>query len=192
MFFCDHLPRAFLTGFIWFITFMLSPLVFRWLPRCQCNVTQRDIYKINRYLITTKRKNDQNNRSKAYHYNDVIMSTIASQITSFAIVYSTVYSGADQRKHQSSASLAFVRGIHREFPAQRTSIAEKFSFWWRHHVFVQYSMSLCLLGSPHQRVSNAKSLYFSRRYRNVWPWKQISCSTTSQIRISYPTGSNFR
>ena len=41
------------------------------------------------------------------------MSTIASQITSLAIVYSTVYSGTDQRKHQSSASLAFVWGIHR-------------------------------------------------------------------------------
>ena len=47
------------------------------------------------------------------HYNDVIMGTMASQITSFTIVYSTVYSGIDQRKHQSSASLAFVRGIHR-------------------------------------------------------------------------------
>ena len=43
-------------------------------------------------------------------YNDVIMSTIASQITSLTIVYATVYSGADQRKHQSSASLAFVQG----------------------------------------------------------------------------------
>ena len=41
------------------------------------------------------------------------MSAMASQITSLTIVYSTVYSGADQRKHQSSASLAFVRGIHR-------------------------------------------------------------------------------
>ena len=47
------------------------------------------------------------------HYNDVIMDTIASQITSLIIVYSTVYSGADQRKHQSSASLDFVWGIHR-------------------------------------------------------------------------------
>ena len=47
------------------------------------------------------------------HYNDVIMSAMASQITSLTIVYSTVYSGADLRKHQSSASLAFVRGIHR-------------------------------------------------------------------------------
>ena len=47
------------------------------------------------------------------HYADVIMGTIASQITSLNIVYSTVYSDADQRKHQSSASLAFVWGIHR-------------------------------------------------------------------------------
>ena len=42
------------------------------------------------------------------HYGDVIMGAIASQITSLTIVYSTVYSDADQRKHQSSASLAFT------------------------------------------------------------------------------------
>ena len=47
------------------------------------------------------------------HYTDVIMGAIASQITSLMIVYSTVYSDADQRKHHSSASLAFVWGIHR-------------------------------------------------------------------------------
>ena len=46
-------------------------------------------------------------------YNGVIMGTIASQITSLPIVYSAVYSDADQRKHQSSASLAFVWWIHR-------------------------------------------------------------------------------
>ena len=48
----------------------------------------------------------------AIHYSDVIMGTMSSQITSLMIVYSTIYSGADQRKHQISASLAFVRGIH--------------------------------------------------------------------------------
>ena len=47
------------------------------------------------------------------HYTDVIMGTMASQITSLTVVYSTVYSGSDQRKHQSSASLVFVWGIHR-------------------------------------------------------------------------------
>ena len=46
------------------------------------------------------------------HYHDVIMGTMASQITGLTSVYSTV-SGADQRKHQSSALLAFVWGIHR-------------------------------------------------------------------------------
>ena len=40
------------------------------------------------------------------------MGVMPSQITSLAIVHSTVYSGADQRKRQSSASLAFMRGIH--------------------------------------------------------------------------------
>ena len=40
------------------------------------------------------------------------MGVMASQITILMIVYSTVYSGTDQRKHQSSVSLAFVRGIH--------------------------------------------------------------------------------
>ena len=50
---------------------------------------------------------------KKLNYGNVIMGAIASQITTLMIVYSTVYSGADQRKHQSSASLAFMRGIHR-------------------------------------------------------------------------------
>ena len=48
------------------------------------------------------------------HYCDVTMSPTASQITSrLTIIYSIVYSGTDQRKHQSSASVAFVLGIHR-------------------------------------------------------------------------------
>ena len=50
---------------------------------------------------------------ESLHYNDVTMGAMASQTTSLAIVYSTEYSGADQRKHQSSASLAFVWGTHR-------------------------------------------------------------------------------
>ena len=54
-------------------------------------------------------------KSKLYllHYNDVIMSVMVSLITGASIVYSTVCSAADQRKYQRSASLAFVRGIHR-------------------------------------------------------------------------------
>ena len=47
------------------------------------------------------------------HYNGIIMGAIAFKITSLMIVYSIIYSYADQRKHQNSASMAFVRGIHR-------------------------------------------------------------------------------
>ena len=54
------------------------------------------------------------------HYIDVIMTIMASQITSLTVVYSIVYSGAGQRKHRSSVSLAFVRGIHRDWWIPRT------------------------------------------------------------------------
>ena len=47
------------------------------------------------------------------HYSDVIMTAMAYQTTSLTIVYTTDYSGADQRKHQSSVLLALVKGIHR-------------------------------------------------------------------------------
>ena len=47
------------------------------------------------------------------HYSDVILSVMASQITGVSLVHSTACLGADQRKHQSSVTLAFVRGIHR-------------------------------------------------------------------------------
>ena len=65
------------------------------------------------------------------HYDDVIMSLMASQITSLTIVYSASYSGVDQRKHQSSASLAFVRGIHRgpvNFPHKSPVTRKMFPF----------------------------------------------------------------
>ena len=63
------------------------------------------------------------------------MTTIASQITNLAVVYSTVYSDVDQRKHQSSASLAFVRGIHRDrwIPRTKGQLRGNASIWWRHH-----------------------------------------------------------
>ena len=63
-------------------------------------------------------------RTRYNHYIDVIMSAMASQITVVSIACSTVYPGADQTKHQSSASLAFVGGnspVTGEFPSQRSS-----------------------------------------------------------------------
>ena len=71
------------------------------------------------------------------HYSDVIMSAMASQIPGVSIDCSIVYSDADQRKHQSSSSLVFVKEkppVICGFPSQRdTSNAENVSIWWRHH-----------------------------------------------------------
>ena len=65
--------------------------------------------------LTQLTKADVNNvrRRTWKHYSDVTMRVIASHITDISTVCSSVCSGAHQRKHQMSASLAFVRGIHR-------------------------------------------------------------------------------
>ena len=70
------------------------------------------------------------------------MGAMASQITSFTIVHSTIYSGADQRKHQSSASVAGVGNSPGTgwFTAQVASNAENVSIWWRHHDWRFYVM----------------------------------------------------
>ena len=72
------------------------------------------------------------------HYNDVTMSVMASQIISLTIVYLTVYSVADQMKHQSPASLALGAGnspVTGEFPSQSATNAENVSILWRHQDF---------------------------------------------------------
>ena len=69
------------------------------------------------------------------HYSGVIMSAMASQITGVTIVYSNIYSGADQRKLASSASLAIVWGINRwpvNSPHKGPETWKFVSIWWRH------------------------------------------------------------
>ena len=77
-------------------------------------------------------------KQNTLHYNDVIISTVASQITSLMIVYSTVYS----RRRSKKASKLRVTGlcagnspVTGEFPTQRPSDAENVFIWWRHHEF---------------------------------------------------------
>ena len=72
------------------------------------------------------------------------MGAVASQITSLTIVYSTVNSDADQRKHQSSTPLAFVRGIHRgpvnsphKWPVTRKMFPLMTSSWWMRRAGIQ-------------------------------------------------------
>ena len=79
-----------------------------------------------------------------YHYNDIIMGAVASQITSLTIFYSAVYSDADQRKHQKILVNGLCAGnspVTGEFPAQMANDAENVSIWWRHHV-MRMSMTM--------------------------------------------------
>ena len=69
-------------------------------------------YGLDRPQLVKEDNLTSENGNNVHHYSDVIMSARASQIAGVLIVYSTVCSGADQRKHQSSVSLAFVRWIH--------------------------------------------------------------------------------
>ena len=75
-------------------------------------------------------------KQSGYHYSDVIMSEVASQITGVSIICSTVWSGTDQRKRQSSASLAGG------FPSQSVNNAGNASIWWCHHALVYHGRHL--------------------------------------------------
>ena len=124
----------------YFIIFSGYGLLFVFVRSQSINLTKPDLSWITSFNTTTKLKFEVNYKEswfqqhafQAVHYGDLIMCAIASQITSLMIVYSTVYSGADQSKHQNSASLAFVWGTG-EFRAQMASYAENISIWWRHH-----------------------------------------------------------
>ena len=76
------------------------------------------------------------------------MGTIASQITSFTTVYSTVYSGADQKRTSKLRVTGLCVGNSPgtgEFPAQMASNAENVSIWWRHHVIIIHYWQVCVL-----------------------------------------------
>ena len=76
----------------------------------------------------------RNGNTVDVHYSDVIMSMMASQITSVSMVCSTVCSGEDQRKHKSSASLAFAMGIHQwSVNSPHKGPVTRKMFLWRHH-----------------------------------------------------------
>ena len=70
-----------------------------------------------------------------HHYIDVIMTTMASQITSLMAIYSTVYSDADKKNIKAPRYWPLCGEFTGagEFPAQRASYTENFSIWWRHH-----------------------------------------------------------
>ena len=105
-----------------------------------------------------------------YSHSDVIMGAMASQITNLTIVNFDVYSGTYQRKHQSSASLAFVRGIHRwpvnsphKWPVTRKNV----SILWHHHEVMAMNGTRINGDSVYKRISlppglNQTLLYYGR------------------------------
>ena len=103
------------------------------------------------------------------HYNDLIVGTMASQISSLTIVYSTVYSGADKRKHQSSVSLTFVLGIHR-WPVNsphKGPVTRKMFHWWRHHGYmVWFSPEVLFLPMP----ASLLQVFMTTIYFNLSQW----------------------
>ena len=121
------------------------------------------------------------------HHNDVIMSAIESQITSLAIVYSTAFSGADQRKYQSFASLAFVKRITRwqvNSPHKGPVTRKMFPFddvimliniWIGHGVIYKHCADLILTNRHH-----------NPQKRILLPTIKINILTT----VDYPCQSN--
>ena len=102
-------------------------------------------------------------------YNDGIMGAMASQITSLTIVYSTVYSGADQWKPQSSASLAFVWGIHQ---------------WLKMFPFDDVTMNRCYwirLTANQQRLTDIIQTLYLTLIRNWISVKRFSYENTFHV-----------
>ena len=125
------------------------------------------------------------------HYNDAIMSAVASQITSLMIAYSTVDSDADQRKHQSSASLAFVQGIHR---GHKWPVMQK--MFWSDDVILVYIWCPCIYsnrpstGTLLITTLDMKLWCFFRYYRLRIYFQNISLKIANGIiqNITTPQG----
>ena len=109
------------------------------------------------------------------------MGAIASQITSLTIVYSTVYSDADQRKHQKLRVTGLCTGNSPgigEFPAQMASHTENVSIWWRRHVNIIFnekfwismrnSRKLVSKGSINSNSAEVQEMAWHRAGNIIW------------------------
>ena len=116
------------------------------------------------------------------HYNDVIVITMASPITSLTIVYSIVYSDADQRKHQISVSLALVRGIHQgpvnsshKWPVTRKMFPFDDVIMWKQHIIIQpahtYELTSSVWAECHNPRCHALLLTTRKYHTDVPPYK---------------------
>ena len=120
------------------------------------------------------------------HYDDLIMGAMASQIISLTIVYSTVYWDADQRKHQSSASLAYVCGIHRgpvNSPHKWPVLRKMFPF---HDVIMKHLIRISLICAWTNGWVNNREAGDMRRHRALYDGiiMKGQCIWSSKIKTS--------
>ena len=141
------------------------------------------LFYYDRWVVVLVRQN--------IHYCDVIMGEMASQITSLTIVYSTFYSGADQRKNQSSASLAGNSPVTGEFPAQMASNWKIFPF---DDVIVSmqgeydklsntFKKSVCPAGNLTTELILPSTIYI---HINIYVYIYIHCLSGNLAHISLP------
>ena len=120
------------------------------------------------------------------HYNDIVMSAMASQITSVTIVYSRFYSGTNhQRNHQSSTSLAALLAlcvgnslVTGEFPTQRASNTENVSILWCHNVL--WCVRYCVIVDHVITRLDCTKPDWELNY-SVISWLKCSCITASHL-----------
>ena len=120
----------------------------------------------------------------SHHYDDVIMTMLASQITSLTVVYSIVYSGVNQRKHQSSASLAFVREIHRgpvNFPHKWPVTRKMFPF--DDVIMMMTTVGQCMPEVSQRNEINDRWMYWSNLIS-----KQLSTRPSRYCMMRVPSG----
>ena len=131
----------------------------------------------------------QNGHSQ-FLYVDDIMGAIASQITSLMIVYSTVHSDTDQRKHQNSTSLAFVRGFHwgpvnspHKWPVTR----KKFPFddiimlWPKR---VTYLLNINLDASPTVSLTISQHKFMVHYFNSLMQERRNSIANALELHLS--------
>ena len=116
------------------------------------------------------------------HYDDVIMTTMAAQITSLTVVYSTVYSDANQRKHQSYASLAFVWGIHRDRWIPRT----KGQLRGKCFYLMTSSWNLIIIVLPGTRIGQRPYSRLERLLEVKWLTENLICTGDNDVSSSNP------
>ena len=132
--------------------------------------------------------------AESYHYTDVIMTMMASQITSLTVVYSTVYQTQIKENIKAPRHWPLCGEFTGtgEFPSQRASYAENVSIWWRHHVLMV--MMITVTGSCPQRqwqlLSSAMmtivvAMVLNDDDNRSWQWLSIIITTVFDAGLQW-------